>query len=1292
MLPIFISRRIHRNCARPRFAVTLINYAASCLLLLSFSPAWSAEIIRFQPKPIRIDDRFEVDTLKKYKVVGDVRWSTLKLVVPQGAAFTYQNTIDAEYKCEFDIWPVKFDAQQQCVSQFRFVMSNGWEHVIVIHRVRRGSQVARQVQVVAIQRSGQDAEPEIAQLRTSPVFVIDGDVERWSLKYNNGLIEIRCNDQVAATAHGQAFTSWCHVVALAQVAGDIELTRFALHARTTGYSRQQQELYKETNDLRAKAEAALANGDVDLAIRLEQQKIPVMERAFGKDFVAIALTHQWIAEVADDLKHYQAAREYFQQSADVFAKTLGEGHPQTLRARGQSCYADAMLGNVDRAEKSLRTIVAEHVRLAGDQDEASQQLLAFFLNALALKGENLLKKKKFDEHVQCYTELVELWARLEGTDTAEAHDWRVSRDVAIEISQADSAKQDQICKILDDIGKFEQLRAEGNATAAETLAKSTLTDCRQVLGAQHTLTSVALANLGHCFIESGETKLGLQSLKEATEVRRNLYGDADPTVAFGECILASAYSGAGQVDKATRLFEAAIPTLHKKDRPSQPLSVANVLFLYGDHLSRTGKKQAALEQLTFSIRAFQDNGASSDPEAIAAFELLAEIYRSTGNDESANQILQLQQVLSAEGEAGATASHVAMLTAQARQLYLNREFDQAASHYYQALTYISRVFGRRSSTYEAALEGLFEVHLAQRNSAGIEKALDELSDFARLRREAQLSAASVREQFEYSVSDRRWLNRLMALATSDLVSVGTVYEHVLEFKGVVTINQRRIQLAASRAELRPLLVKWQEACTKISTILGQPVTPEAADALQNLVRTRDQLEAQMAAKSSEYRQLSNPLTVKKLQELLPANTAIVDYVEFERPANWLERIFSSTPGRSIAAFVVTKDAGVQMVELGNANAVDQALLAWASAIGAEVQNLGPTFDDSLETDTDQAGMAMRELIWDPLSQHLSGAQVVVVSPDTCLTLCPFPALPLADGKSYLVEKQTICHVPAVGLLPELWNTRSPKSATNFLLVGRIDYNEAKGLEPSMISRQDAPGSGGLYFDPVPPAAADTTKLQSAFRQRYPQGRLGELAAAKATEKIVRQNISQATFVYLNTHGFSMPFSELLAVRNPDRVIEPQAGEPMVSGVALAGANRALATDNHGDGILWAEEIASLDLSRTELVTLSACQTAVGDAIAGEGLQGAQRALAVAGAKTSLTSLWSVDAYATSTLMDQFHEGMWTRELGKSAALQQAMIYMLRKYRWANPSIAPATKGHRCPPFLWSAWVLYGDGR
>lgn len=418
MLPVFTSRRIHRYCATLRFATILVSHAASCALMFSLPLAWSAEINRFQPKPIQIDDRFDVDTLKNYKVVGDVRWSTLKLMVPQGAAFTYQNTIDAEYKCEFDIWPAKFDAQQQCVSQLRFVMSNGWEHVIVIHRVRRGSQVARQVQVVAIQRSGQDAEPDIAQLRTSPAFVIDGDVERWSLKYNNGLIEVRCNDQVAATAHGQAFTSWCHVVALAQVAGDVELTRFALRARTVGYTRQQQELYKETNDLRAKAEAALANGDVDLAIRLEQQKIPVMERAFGKDCVAIALTHQWIAEVADDLKHHQAARQYFQQSANLFARSLGESHPQTLRARGQSCYADAMMGNVDRAEKSLRTIVAEHVRLAGDQDGASQQLLTLFLNALALKGANLLKEKKFDEHVQCYTELVELWAKLEGTDTS----------------------------------------------------------------------------------------------------------------------------------------------------------------------------------------------------------------------------------------------------------------------------------------------------------------------------------------------------------------------------------------------------------------------------------------------------------------------------------------------------------------------------------------------------------------------------------------------------------------------------------------------------------------------------------------------------------------------------------------------------------------------------------------------------------------------------------------------------------------------------------------------------------
>lgn len=728
------------------------------------------------------------------------------------------------------------------------------------------------------------------------------------------------------------------------------------------------------------------------------------------------------------------------------------------------------------------------------------------------------------------------------------------------------------------------------------------------------------------------------------------------------------------------------------DQKQQESSVyARLLLEHGRHLSRIGEDERAHDLLTKCVALYDKLGEIQSANAVVAMERLASLARGKGDLATSQRLNERQQeLLLASGDRG--SAYAMTLSAEAADLFVAERYDAAIAKFRQALDVTAKATGTRGRGYQTILEKVLEVYAFQGNPEGVSKTFGQLLEFARMRRESLFDAYTLEQQFQQSASDRDWLNRLMALATHGHMPPAVAYEHLLSIKGAVTIHQRRMHLASVNPQLSELFQKRQRADSAIMAGLNQPLSSENAQRLKKLVNERNELDRQLSRASAAYRAAVEPLTVARLQKLLPEGAVIVDYVEYDRSPSWLETLFSDEPRQMLAAFVVSKSGNVALVQLGSAALANEAVLTWVSAIEAEAQNLGPAFNPRLEQQADEIGRAVGKMIWDRLPQQVDQATSVIVSPDTALTLCPFAALPLADGKSYLIEKQAICHVPAVGLLPDMWSERPQNHAANFLLVSRINYDEAKGLAPRLIARQGTTNAGSLYFAELPPAASGTSKIRTAFNRRFPQGKAGELENAKATEQIVRQNISQATFVYLDTHGFCMPISGLLALRNPDRVIETQPGEPMVSGVALAGANRALATDDRGDGILWADEIASLDLSRAELVTLSACQTAVGHAVAGEGLQGPQRALAVAGAKTSLTSLWSVDAYATSVMMDQFHEGMWTRELGKSVALQQTMIYMLRKYRWSNPSIAPATKGHRCPPFMWSAWVLYGDGR
>src|SRR5205807_4374764 len=96
-----------------------------------------------------------------------------------------------------------------------------------------------------------------------------------------------------------------------------------------------------------------------------------------------------------------------------------------------------------------------------------------------------------------------------------------------------------------------------------------------------------------------------------------------------------------------------------------------------------------------------------------------------------------------------------------------------------------------------------------------------------------------------------------------------------------------------------------------------------------------------------------------------------------------------------------------------------------------------------------------------------------------------------------------------------------------------------------------------------------------------------------------------------------------------------------SGLALAGANTWLRKTQPAaeaeDGLLTAEDVSGLDLSGTELVVLSACETGLGEVRTGEGVFGLQRAFVLAGAKTLVMSLWSVPDEPTRELMEDFYQ-------------------------------------------------------
>ncbi len=195
---------------------------------------------------------------------------------------------------------------------------------------------------------------------------------------------------------------------------------------------------------------------------------------------------------------------------------------------------------------------------------------------------------------------------------------------------------------------------------------------------------------------------------------------------------------------------------------------------------------------------------------------------------------------------------------------------------------------------------------------------------------------------------------------------------------------------------------------------------------------------------------------------------------------------------------------------------------------------------------------------------------------------------------------------------------------------------------------------------------------------------------QAQESVLKSVVSPQ-ILHISTHGFFLPDQPEL--RKPKEIggfssigefdRTPALENPLLRcGLAFAGANHAESVKEGEDGLATAMEIAGLDLQGTDLVTLSACLTGVGELRSGEGVYGLHRSFLLAGAKTVLASLWSVPDLETKDLMVEFYRRyLFGENISKSEALRQAQLAVIEQLR---------KKYGAAPPAYWGAFVCIGE--
>ena len=517
--------------------------------------------------------------------------------------------------------------------------------------------------------------------------------------------------------------------------------------------------------------------------------------------------------------------------------------------------------------------------------------------------------------------------------------------------------------------------------------------------------------------------------------------------------------------------------------------------------------------------------------------------------------------------------------------------------------------------------------------------------------------------------------------------------------GLVIHSARDVPNA--EAEDREILAEIKEINTLLANLHFEAATNRLADdayaqekrslesRLTNLTISLSRIDDSSAqAQAVTQMKLSS---IDDVRRLIPTNAALIELVVYQPYT--LNGFLKGEPASArYAAYIMTQLGEVQAVDLGEKATIDRQIADYRRALKSPSSSVR---DIARELD---------EMLMAPIRPLLGAKTHLLISPDGQLNVMPFDAL-IDEQGHYLIESyQTSYLTSGRDLLKLQASTAASRPA---VIIADPDYAsavesltsesaaDAATVATTQNTDQRSADVEALRFLPLPGTATEA----NAIAPLLPDAII--LTQRQATESQLKQ-LAAPRILHIATHGFFLPDTTFDATLDAtsrsnlgaslelvDTKLEAalmpadyEIENPLLrSGLALAGVN-ARSSGGDGaieDGIFTALEASNLNLRGTQLVVLSACETGLGATSDGDGVYGLRRAFAIAGAESQLMSLWQVDDYGTSEMMQLYYENLTEQKQGRSEALRNVQLELLNTGTYQHP-------------YYWSSFILSGDWR
>ena len=917
---------------------------------------------------------------------------------------------------------------------------------------------------------------------------------------------------------------------------------------------------------------------------------------------------------------------------------------------GQQAYDRAVaLRATGRAEDARAALALLDEALAGFRAAGDRRREAL---ALSAKGSLSFSLGQLKEAVEFHSQSLALWQAL-GEPRAEAE------------------SRSSLASSLINLGRFPEAREQ--LERALVLARAA--GDRQVEGAVlHNLGSLAshqsdfeaarvwyeqalpvrrsagdragqantLGNLGRVYRMLGRLQPALASYQEALALRSDpAERPANRAILHN---LATLHVQLGDMERAESLYREALGLARESgDRLGQ----ANMLHGLAGLCAETGRDEEAAQLFQEALALWRELGNRPGEAQTLAF--LGSLEQRRGH--SAESLRLLGQALDLHRAAGNRNGETEALLrlGQARHAFGNaagalEAFDQALA--------LARGIGQRG--YEA--EALFRLARTEKESGRlaearghIEESIARLEDLRFTLASPDLRAsfrAARNEPYELQVEILLLLHArepgkgwdAAALEASERSRARSLFE-------TLTAGGVELRKGAPPALLRREAALRREIQALESRRLSRPDAPGPLEAeIGRKLEDYRSLESEILAASPAYAALARPpaLRTEELRELLDPGTVLVEIALGEARSQAWVLTRESLHTRELPARAELEAAARRLLERVTAPdrraAERQAELA-AAELSARI--LGP----------------LAELLARP------GIERLVLVADGALSGLPFGMLPFPPPRGGgeappepLLARFEIVALPSLSLLPALRRGRAAGPATDRLEVAVLADPVFGPDDPRLAPRsaKDGPAAARSGFERL---AFSGREAEAILKLVPPGRRLAALGFRADRATATGPAVARARVVHFATHA------------------QLDGRHPELSGIVLALRNEA---GEPQDGFLHLQDLYSLDLS-ADLVVLSACRTALGRDLPGEGLIGLTRGFFHAGAPRVVATFWDVQDGATAELMARFYRGLLQDGLPAAAALRRAQLSLRTERRWASP-------------FFWGGFALQGDWR